>query len=92
MKKADLYNNVKGIEFIGTCTDESVAKIARKLHYVGNKRKIHKILKQFGFDDVGGFLLSELETFYNPYRYWIGLNYIDVVHSDIDHVFRIIRD
>lgn len=91
MKKSDCYKNIADVEYIGTCSDKNVARIARKIRYVASKRKIHQLFRKLKEMNVGIFTLDEMEKFYNPYRYFIDEKYIDVVHSGIDHVFKIIR-
>ena len=89
--KSKLYEGITSIEFLGTCADRNNAEIAESMKLIANKKKVHKILKSFGFNGECGFSLSELEKYWNPYKYYINEEYINVVHSDIDHIFSITR-
>lgn len=89
--KSKLYEGIQSIEFLGTCAAADNAEIAESMKLIANKKKVHKLLRQFGFDAECGFTLSELGKYYNPCQYYISGDYINVVHSDIDHIFRVYR-
>jgi len=91
MNKIECYDAIIGLEFLGDCSDSKIARIARGVRYVANKKLIYKLLEKFGFNTVGYFTIAQLKNSYIPYSYYIDEKYIVVVNFEIDYIFKIKR-
>ena len=92
MKKMKFnYHNIASIEFYGDCSDISAKKNEEimKQCTTGNKKEIHKLLEAFGYLSVGIIDINSLEKFWNPYKYYKSKDWIVVIHSSIEHFFKI---
>lgn len=72
------------MEFIGTCSDPHVARIAESCNRIANKKKLEKLVKE-QYPDLYESLW--LGRGHNPYKYYQNKKYYDLVHSSIDYVF-----
>ena len=92
MKKMKFnYHNIASIEFYGDCSDISAEKNEEIMSQctIGNKKEIHKLLEKFGYLSVGFIDIISLKKFWNPYKYYKSKDWIVVIHSSIDHFFKI---
>ncbi len=85
------YNNITSIEFYGACSDISAKENEKIMSEctIANKKEVHKLLKKFNYEDIGFMNIKNLETFWNPYKYYKSKNWIVVIHSCIDYFFKI---
>jgi hypothetical protein len=85
------YNNIGSMNFYGACPDISAREnneIMKKCT-TGNKNEIHKLLEKFGYLSIGTVDIQTLKKFWNPYRYYKSKEWIVIIHSSIEHFFKI---
>ena len=85
------YRKVVSMEFYGDCSSissEENDKIMKECT-VANKKEIHKLLDKFEIDSVGCLNTNDLKKFGNQYKYFKSKNWIVVIHSSIEHFYKI---
>ena len=82
------------IEFMGTCSDRGIATIAEK----GGRRFSYKRLVKLVKEQYPGIYRDLALNFYNPWEdqsrkiFYNGRFYLNLVWSQIDHIFLITEE
>lgn len=72
------------MEFIGTCADKRISLIAEKCNRRLHKKKMNRMVKE-QYPELYYALALNL---YNPYSYYQNDEYYNLVHSQIDYIFK----
>ena len=85
------YRKVVSMEFYGDCPSISSKENDKIMGEctVANKKEIHKLLIKNEIYSVGLISTNNLIKYWNPYKYYKSKKWIVIVHSSIEHFYKI---